>query len=203
MTGFRTLAISAAALTLGCVGLKRCAYEGVGRDSWQEPERVVQTLQIPEGAHVADLGSGGGYFTFRLADATGPGGRVYAVDVDEQLSEYIAERAADEGYLQVETVLAQADDARLPPASVDLVFICNTYHHLPERVAYFARLRAALRPGGRIAMVEYRPGWFSRLTGHATGSEEIEREMAEAGYQKVEQYDWLSRQSFVVFAPDS
>ena len=195
-------AVSAAAalLTVGCVGLKECAYVGWGRDGWQEPERVVQALDIVPGARVADLGSGTGYFTFRLADATGEEGRVYAVDIDEQLVEYLAERAREEGYSQVEVVQAEPDDAKLPDGGVDLVFTCNTYHHIGERDAYFRRLRDSLRPGGRVAIVELRPAWYTRFFPHATSSDLIEQEMADAGYRLVERHDWLSRQHFLVFS---
>ena len=196
-------AVSAAAalLTVGCVGLKECAYVGWGRDGWQQPERVVQALDIVPGARVADLGSGTGYFTFRLADATGQEGRVYAVDIDEQLVEYLAERAREEGYSQVAVVQAEPDDAKLPDGGVDLVFTCNTYHHIGERDAYFRRLRASLRPGGRVAIVELRPAWYTRFFPHATSSDLIEQEMADAGYRLVERHDWLSRQHFLVFSP--
>ena len=70
-------------ITTGCAGLKRCAYEGFDRDDWQAPERVVEVLGIEPGDRIADVGAGGGYFTFRLADAVGAQGLVYAVDVDE------------------------------------------------------------------------------------------------------------------------
>ena len=87
MRGRRTIAgILAVGLGLatGCGALKRCAYSSPGRDGWQQPERVVTELEIRGGERVADLGAGGGYFTFRLADAVGPEGTVYAVDVDEE-----------------------------------------------------------------------------------------------------------------------
>jgi predicted methyltransferase len=187
-------------LALGCSDLKRWAYEDFGlRDRWQEPQRVVASLALAPGAKVADLGSGGGYFTFRLADAVGPGGRVYAVDVDQGLLDYVRGRARRGGYAQVETVLAAPDDPRLPEA-VDLVFTCNTYHHLEDRPAYFRALRGRLRPGGRVAIVEYdgTGGLFARH--HFTAPEAILEEMAEAGYRLEKEHD-LERQSFLVFVP--
>ena len=164
---------------------------------------MIRALAIPAGAQVADLGAGGGYFTFRLAAAAGPTGRVYAVDVDPGMVDYLRERAAREGARTVEPVLASADDARLPAASVDLLFTCNTYHHLTDRAAYFTRLRPVLRTGGRIAIVEYDGrGLFARLFGHATPADEIRREMAAAGYRVVDAHGFLPRQSFLVFAVD-
>lgn len=196
-------AVLVAATLAGCTTLKRWAYEGIGRDRWQRPDEVIRALAIPAGAQVADLGAGGGYFTFRLAAAAGPTGRVYAVDIDPGMVDYLRERAAREGARTVEPVLATADDARLPAASVDLLFTCNTYHHLTDRAAYFTRLRPVLRTGGRIAIVEYDGrGLFGRLFGHATPADEIRREMAAAGYRLVDAHDFLPRQSFLVFAVD-
>ena len=121
----------------GCSAFKRFAYEGFDRDEWQQPERVLETLAIAPGMHVADVGAGGGYFTFRLADAVGESGRVYAVDVDDDMLDYLRERAAEEGYAQVEVVRGDFGDPLLSDGSIDLVFTSNTYHHLSDPVAYF------------------------------------------------------------------
>src|SRR5688572_7350174 len=94
----------------GCTALKQCAYEGIGRDDWQKPDEVIRSLDIRPGDHVADVGSGSGYFTFRLAKAVGPSGKVYAVDVDQGLKNALAKKARDEGYRHIETILAQVDD---------------------------------------------------------------------------------------------
>lgn len=190
-----------ATLVPGCTQLKRFAYEGWGRDGWQQPERVIETLALEPGERVADLGSGGGYFTFRLARAVGPSGRVYAVDVDADLNAYVAERAKQEGLANVEVVLAEYADPKLPDASVDLLFTCNTYHHIEERTRYFANARRVLRPQGRVAIVEYKnEGWFQKR--HSTPSESIRSEMEAAGYHLVQEHDFLSRQHFLVFTVD-
>ena len=188
-----------ALLASGCTLAKRLAYEHFGRDEWQQPDRVVADLGLAPGAKVADLGSGGGYFTFRLARAVGPGGRVYATDVDEGLNEYVAEESAEQGLTNVTTVLAAPGDPRLPER-VDLVFTCNTYHHLENRTAYFRALREThLAPGGRIAIVELRPD----VTRHSTAREAIEQEMTAAGFRLVKSFDYLERQHFLVFAGET
>ena len=181
----------------GCAGLKRCAYEGFDRDDWQLPERVVEVLGIEPGDRIADVGAGGGYFTFRLADAVGAQGLVYAVDVDPDMVKYIAERASSEGYDQVVAVQATPDDPKLPERNVDLFFVSNTYHHIGSRPEYFAGLRRYLNDDGRIVILEYSGGWFP--PGHATSAEEIKRELAEAGYRLQHEYDFLEKQSFLVF----
>lgn len=183
-----------------CTAFKRCAYEGFGRrDSWQQPDRVVEVLDISPGARVADLGAGGGYFTFRLADAVGPDGIVYAVDVDPGMIDYLTRSAGEGGYANVKPALAASDDPGLPDGGIDLVFSANTYHHLEDRPAYFARLRTDLAPGGRVAILEYaEPGL---LSSHYTDKATILAEMLEAGYELVADHDFIERQSFLVFAP--
>jgi ubiquinone/menaquinone biosynthesis C-methylase UbiE len=197
------IALLAVVLVSGCTSWKRFAYEGFNRDRWQHPDEVVRVLRIAPGATIADIGAGGGYFTFHLADATGPEGTVYAVDVDPGMISYLGERARDEGYDNVETILAEAADPGLPRGGIDLVFLSNTYHHINDRTGYFRRLAADLRPGGRVAIVEFqRKGWLQRLFAHATESEVIRSEMETAGYVVAEQFDFLERQSFLVFARD-
>jgi predicted methyltransferase len=188
-----------ALLAAGCGAAKRFAYEGFGRDEWQQPERVVADLGLAPGAKVADLGSGGGYFTFRLAHAVGPAGRVYAVDVDAGMNEHVAGEAAEQGLANVTTVLAATDDPKLPER-VDLVFNCNTYHHLENRAAYFRAVRERyLAPGGRVAIVEFEPEKFS----HSTARETIDQEMTAAGFRLVKAFDYLERQHFLVYAAET
>jgi ubiquinone/menaquinone biosynthesis C-methylase UbiE len=184
----------------GCTRLKRWAYEGFGRDGWQQPERVVETLGLEPGDRVADLGAGGGYFTFRLAEAVGAEGRVYAIDVDKGMIDHLREQADSEGRGNVTVVLAEYDDPLLPEGGVDLIFTSNTYHHIQERTTYFARARRSLDAEGRVAIVEYKPsGWFQKIFPHATSAEEIRTEMEAAGYRLEGEYDFLERQHFMVF----
>lgn len=190
-------------LITGCARLKQCAYEGFNRDQWQQRDRVIQSLQIRPGDRVADIGSGGGYFVFALAKAAGPGGKVYAVDVDQAMNDLVAERAKKERIANIEVILAKPDDPILPLAGVDLIFTSNTYHHIDNRVGYLANLRKYLRPNGRIAIVEFdRRGWFQGMLKHYTPSEFIKREMEQAGYSLQQEFNFLDRQSFLIFAPN-
>ncbi len=162
----------------GCTTLKRWAYEGFGRDAWQHREEVIQALNIRPGDSVADLGSGSGYFTFLLAKAVGPSGKVYAIDIDGDMNAYVAARAREEGDSNIEVILAKPQDPLLPQSGVDLIFSCITYHHLGDRVAYFQNAGKYLRPGGRVAIIDFNgEGWFTRLIGHWTPREVILREL--------------------------
>lgn len=195
------IACFAAALAAACTAeMKARAYAGDDRDAWQQPERVVDALGLAPGQSVADLGAGGGYFTFRLADRVGERGRVYAVDVDAQMNERLAELAREAGAAQVEVVLADFDDPKLPEP-VDWIFTSNTYHHLDDRVTYFRRAARYLAPGGRLAVIEFvRDGFFHRVLGHGTDGDTIRGELERAGYTLVASHDFLDRQSFQIFA---
>jgi ubiquinone/menaquinone biosynthesis C-methylase UbiE len=174
------------------------------RDRWQQPKIVIHSLSLQPGNQVADLGAGGGYFTFRLADAVGPTGKVYAVDIDKGNLDYIANQAAKRGYHNVETVLAKLDDPLLPEGKVDLVFSCNTYHHLTDRTEYFQSAAYYLRPGGRIAIIDLAgKSWLFRFLGHWTAKEASRREMEAAGYTVANDFDFLTRQTFQVFQKNS
>ena len=189
-------------LIVGCARLKQCAYEGLTRDQWQQRDRVIESLQVRPGDRIADVGSGGGYFTFSLAKAVGPDGKVYAVDVDDEMNDLIAQRAKNEGIGNIEVILAKPNDPLLPPSGVDLIFTSNTYHHIDNRVNYLTNLRRYLRPNGRIAIVEFdRRGWLDGLWQHYTPSEFIKREMEQAGYRLQSEFNFLDRQSFLIFVP--
>ncbi len=196
----RSLIICVFVTSVGCTALKQCAYEGFSRDSWQHPAKVIEVLDIEPGDHVADLGAGSGYFTFLLAQAVGPDGKVYAVDVDPDMVALLSEQVEEEEHKNVEVILADPDDLRLPEASLDLLFTCNVYHHMEDRSAYFARVAKSLKPDGRVAIIDFSgESWFASLTGHATQEDVIKREMEEAGYTLARTFDFLPKQVFFTF----
>lgn len=185
----------------GCGSIKRFMYEGPWRDAWQKPEEVVAALGLESGDAVADLGSGGGYFTFPIATAVGPTGQVYAVDVDESLLAYVASQSKKRGLGQVQTILAPEDGLGLPHGAVDLIFLSNVYHHLPDPIRYFRETRPTLRSGGRIAVIDFRENSFPR--GHATPPDEIQAQFEAAGYALAQRHEFLEKQSFQIFVPRS
>jgi SAM-dependent methyltransferase len=186
----------------GCASWKRFAYEGWGRDRWQQPDKVVEALRIRNGDRIADIGAGSGYFTFRLAQATGPEGVVYAVDIDPDMLDYLRQRVRGEKVRHVEVVSASADDPGLPAAGVDLLFTCNTYHHLDDPVAYFRNARRYLRPGGRLAILDLNDTTFlAWLFGHFTDPDKLRSDMQAAGFRVDAEHTFVARQSFLVFSP--
>ena len=178
------------------------AYEGFGRDRWQRTTDVLQRLGIRPGDRIADLGAGGGYFTFRLAAATGPAGRIYAVDTDPDMLDHLRARVARERISNVEVVEASATDPHVPAGGIDLIFSCDAYHHFSDRVAYFAGVRRALRPGGRLGIIDHdgTTGLMPRWFGHATPPGVMCDELQAAGYRVSETYGDLPGQTFLMLS---
>src|SRR5512134_431011 len=129
-------------------------FDDPARDAWQKPHEVIQALALAPEARVADLGAGTGYFSARLANML-PKGRVYAADLEPDMVRYLGERAKREGLANLVAVASAPDDPRLPE-KVDLILLVDVYHHIEDRTRYFERLRASLRPGGRVAIIDFR-----------------------------------------------
>jgi SAM-dependent methyltransferase len=130
------------------------AFDDPSRDAWQHPDDVVAALGLRAGMTVADVGAGTGYFTVRLARAV-PDGQIIATDIEPDMVRYLAERAQREGLPNVRAVRAGADDPHLAAASVDRILVVDVWHHLRDRTRYAAGLAAALRPGGKLAVVDF------------------------------------------------
>jgi ubiquinone/menaquinone biosynthesis C-methylase UbiE len=122
----------------------------------EEPDLAISALAIPKGAAVADIGAGSGYMTMRLSARVGADGRVYANDVQPQMIEILRHRLAAEGITNVTLVQGDLDDPKLPASSVDLELMVDVYHELSQPQAMLRHLREALRPGGRLVLLEYR-----------------------------------------------
>ena len=174
------------------------SFDDPTRDAWQMPDRVIHSLGLKEGMAVADIGAGTGYFTMRLAKVS-PKLTVYAADIEPSMVDHLKTRAAAEHLVNVVPMLAAASGPNLPKP-VDVVVVVDTYHHLPSRAAYFRNLRKSLKPGGRVAIIDFRkdapdgPPVHFRFT-----PSQIEAEMTEAGFRLDAVHDFLPRQHFLVF----
>jgi len=187
----------------GCSSLTAYVYNRSASAPANKPDEIIRHLEIEPGMQIADLGAGGGYYTLRFAQLAGEEGKVYAVDVNEKLLKIIEEEGAIRELKNIRTILASPDDSLLPEKSVDLVFVRNVYHHLPSPEEYFRGLKKKLKPGGRVAIVEYgNLGCFSfiRIFGHYTAEEEIIESMRRSGYRLVQKYDFLEKQSFTLYS---
>jgi SAM-dependent methyltransferase len=175
-------------------------FDDPARDAWQKPAEVIAALKLAPDAVVADIGSGTGYFAVRLARAV-PRGKVYGADVEPDMVRFLNARAAREGLGNL-TSHAAGDEGPNLPSPVDLALFVDTYHHVPRRTGYFERLKASLRSGGRVAIVDFK---LDSPTGppvqHRIPPEQVKAEMERAGYRLVAQPDFLPYQYLLVFAP--
>ncbi len=173
-------------------------FEDPERDSWQQPEQVLAWLQLAADARVADIGSATGYFPVRFAQAA-PDGIVYGLDIEPNLVNYLNLRAQREGLGNLVSLVCEPDNPHIPEP-VDLIFICDTYHHIDARKTYFGRLTEKLRAGGRLVVVDFKPGELpvGPPPGHKLSAEQVRLELEDAGFQQLESHE-LEYQYFLVF----
>jgi len=173
-------------------------FDDPNRDSWQKPHEVIQALALQPDAVIADIGSGTGYFSVRFSHMV-PKGRIYGVDIEPDMVKYLANRAQRDGLNNVISVQAAPDDPRLPE-KVDLIIMVDTFHHIEGRDRYFRKLHDYLKPGGRVAIIDFRmdspdgPPKSARSTPEA-----IKAELTASGYVLVQMHDFLPKQYFLVF----
>ena len=169
-------------------------------DKWQKPHDVITALKLAPDQSVADIGAGTGYFAVRFAHML-PQGRVYGVDVESDMVKYLGERAKKENLANLTAVAGAPDDARIP-APVDLVILVDVYHHIDQRTEYFRKLRASLKPGGRIAVIDFR---MDAPTGPPKNAriapDRVKTEMKNAGYVIDAEHAFLPNQYFLIFKP--
>ncbi len=130
-------------------------FETESREIFTERAAVAAMVGLKPGQSMADIGAGTGLFTLPFAEAVGPKGRVYAVDIAPAFVERIEQLAAERGVRNVEGVVCAEDDARLPKDSIDVAFVCDTYHHFEYPVQTLASIHRALRRGGELVVVEF------------------------------------------------
>ena len=177
-------------------------FDDPERDAWQKPHEVIQALALKPDAVIADIGSGTGYFSVRFANMT-PKGRVYGVDTEPDMVKYLAERAKREGLKNVTAVAGAPGDPRLPEKA-DLIILVDVYHHVEDRERYFRQLQKSLKPGGRIAVIDFRmespvgPPQRARIA-----PQRVKDELKRAGFTLAQEHDFLPNQYFLVFQPTS
>lgn len=175
-------------------------FDDPERDAWQKPHEVIQALALKPDAVIADIGAGTGYFSVRFANMT-PKGRVYGVDTEPDMVKHLAERAKREGLKNVVAVTGAPGDPRLPE-KVDLIILVDVYHHIDDRERYFRRLQNSLKPGGRLAVIDFRmdapqgPPKSARIA-----PERVKAELQRAGYGLAQEHSFLPNQYFLVFRP--
>jgi ubiquinone/menaquinone biosynthesis C-methylase UbiE len=179
-------------------------FEVESREVYAKRDKIVEACKLKPGMVVADVGAGTGLFTRLLAKEVGPTGQVYAVDIAPKFLEHVQKTSRAAGLRNVTPVLCSPDSVDLPPGSVDVAFVCDTYHHFEFPQRTLESLRRAIRPGGRLVVVDFVriPGKSSDwVLGHVrAGQEVVEKEIAAAGFEKTgEVKDLLTENYLVVY----
>jgi predicted methyltransferase len=175
-------------------------FDDPKRDAWQKPHEVIQALKLKPDAVIADIGAGTGYFAVRFSHMV-PKGRVYGVDTEPDMVKYLAHRAKREWLKNLIAVAAQPGDPQLPERA-DVIILVDVYHHVENREHYFRQLQNSLRPGGRLAIIDFRldspegPPKAARIA-----PEQVKSEIQRAGYTLAEEHGFLPNQYFLVFQP--
>jgi predicted methyltransferase len=177
------------------------------RDREQRPAEVIRTMGLRDGDVVADLGAGTGYFTRPMAEAVAPGGKVYAVDIQPEMIALLKRGVEKAGLTNVVPVLGATDDPRLPRGALDWILLVDVYHEFQQPKAMLARMREALKPTGKVALVEYRLEGLSAVhirKEHRMSPRQVLAEWEPAGFRLVKRHEFLPTQHFFVFekAPD-
>src|SRR5437588_5688084 len=174
-------------------------FDSPERDQRLQINRVMDILGVVPGKNVADIGAGSGWFTVRAARRVAETGKVYAVDINPEAINYIDQRTQRERLLNVKTILSKSDDPLLPVQSVDAVLLLKTYHEVEKPVSLLRNLRAALKPGARVGIIDRNGNGEN----HGIGRDVVIKEAAEAGYRLLGQYDFVKADGmdyFLVFS---
>lgn len=177
-------------------------FEVESREVYAHRKEILAACQIRPGQTVADIGAGTGLYTRLFSDAVGKDGRVFAVDIAQKFLDHIEKSCREAGIRNVETVLCKPDSTELSPESVDVAFICDTYHHFEFPLKTMQSLHRALKPGGRVILIDFR-----RVAGTSTdwimnhvraGQEVFEAEIVQSGFRKIREERQLLKENYFV-----
>lgn len=184
----------------------RKSFETESREVYSRRHAIVEAAALRPGMAVADVGAGTGLFTRLFAARVGAAGRVYAVDIAREFVAGNLRRAREQGYDNVIGIVSTQEDTRLPAGAIDLVFVCDAYHHFEQPQAMLASIRTALRPGGALVVVDFEripgvsPDWILKHV--RAGKDEFRAEIEAAGFRFVEAVDLMRENYFLRFARD-
>lgn len=158
---------------------------------------ILKSLQIKQGDIIADIGSGGGYYSFCFAELVGSEGRIYAIDTDKDLLECLYNKLKKRGFNNIDTINGE-HIYNLPRESCDLIFMRNVFHHISNKTLYFRELKKIIKSEGRVAIIEWSPEGMMR-SDHCTPEKEILKILQAAGYKRIQSNNSLKGQSYNIF----
>lgn len=175
--------------------------ESEQRDRWQKPDQVIQALQLSEGAVIADIGAGGGYFTERFSKEAGRVGHVYAVDVQDIMVAKLNERVKNKNLENVTVIRGKFETPMLPLQAVDIAFFSSVYKEIDNRIQYMKEVRRSLKPDGWVAVIEFYKdrGFVGPEFADRLNETQIIDEMEKAGFVLIQRFDFLPREYFLLF----
>ncbi len=173
------------------------------REQEEQPDKALQAIGIRRGMIVADVGAGSGFMSFKMAKLVGPSGKIYASDIQPEMLDLVRERAEREKVANVQTVLGTPSDPKLPAGAIDLILLVDVYHEFSQPQAMLDHMRDALKPGGRLVLLEYRkedPTVPIRPE-HKMSVSEVRAEVEPEGFQFDQVIEVLPRQHIIIFRP--
>jgi SAM-dependent methyltransferase len=178
-------------------------FENPDRDEWQKPDEVISAMGIEVNTLIADIGSATGYFPVRFAKVATKG-YVFGIDIEKDMIRFLNERAELEELENLESVLGQPDDPHIPKP-VDIIFLCNTYHHIEHRIQYFQNLKKYFLPNGKLIIVDFKKGDFPVGPSDNTklSKAHVIEELTTAGYKLMQENFMLPYQYFLLFKTPS
>jgi len=170
------------------------------RDSWQQPERVMDAIGIKPGMVIGELGAGKGYFTFKLARRVGDKGRIYANDIDEEVLKFIEDQSRNDGITNIETILGDVDDPKLPATAMDMVFMSFVFHMLEKPVEMMKNIKPSLKSGGTVIILDFNSeeSWTGLGFPYPENRKIVEL-VTEAGYELDRIETFLDRANIYIF----
>jgi arsenite methyltransferase len=177
-------------------------FESPARAEWQKPAQVVRALDLQPGQTVIDIGAGTGYFTRRFAFAVAPSGAAIGLDIEPGMVAYMNADARKLKLSNYQARVVKADDPELAPHCADVIFFCDVLHHVDERAAYLKKLEPALKPGGRVAVIDFKEtAPIGPPLGIRIARDQMLALFTQAGYRLVSEHNFLPYQYFLEFEP--
>ncbi len=171
-------------------------------NEYQPPDQVMDSMAVKAGMTIAEIGAGQGRYAVLMARRVGPTGKIYANDIDEKALDYLNFRCKRDKIPNVTTVLGTVTDSKLPKGLMDLIYIINTYHHLDDPVALMKNLSPALKPNGKLVIIEHDPVKIQETNSHTTTQEKLIEQAKEAGFELVKIQTFLKRDNIYYLQVD-